>query len=138
MIRNLRLPSSLQQGQINKFLAVHSSHVQKNLWGLREKCIPTVIRDADGGLRAYPRGHLVSPTLFLNGGTSGTTSRPKSNLSRTKDADFRGRGKAFILYFPERLPAILLEGLPAVFLAGLPALDVAYCSNKSQTKTPFN
>jgi hypothetical protein len=130
MIRNLRLPSSLQQGHVNKFLTVQSSHVQRNLWVLHEKCIPTVIPDADGGLRAYPWGHLVSPTLFLNGGTSGTTSRPKSNLSRTKAADFRGRGKAFILYFSERLPA--------VSLAGMPSSGVAYCLNKSQTKTSFN
>jgi hypothetical protein len=97
-------------------------------------------------LAGIPVGHLVSPTLFLHGGTSGTTSRPKSNLSRTKDADFRGRGKTFILYVPERLPAvclaglpaILLEGLSAIFVAGSPALGVAYCPNKSQTKTPFN
>jgi len=80
---------------------VQFSNVQRNLWLLDEKRIPTVIRDA---------------------------------------------GKAFILYFPERLPAILLvrhrfgglEGLPAVSLEGLPASGVACCLNKSQTKTPFN
>jgi hypothetical protein len=72
---------------------VQFSNVQRNLWLLDEKRIPTVIRDA---------------------------------------------GKAFILYFPERLPAILLAGLPAVSLEGLPASGVACCLNKSQTKTPFN
>ena len=80
MIPNLRLPSSLQQAHVNKSLTVQFSHVQKNLWVLHQKCIPTAIGDAE---------------------------------------------KTFVLYFPERLPAILVAGLPVMFLVSLPVSHLA-------------
>jgi hypothetical protein len=63
MIRNLRLPSSLQQGHVNKFLTVQFSYVQRNLWVLHQKCIPTAIRDADKAFILYFSERLTAVSL---------------------------------------------------------------------------
>jgi len=46
MIVNLCLPSSLQQGQVNKLHTLESSHLQRNLWLLGEECKPIIVCNA--------------------------------------------------------------------------------------------
>jgi hypothetical protein len=53
------------------------------------------MRDADGDPRAYPWGHLVSPIVFVNGGTKW---HDIPAVSESIQVAFRGRGGALHLW----------------------------------------